>query len=154
MIRRAILFAFLFFFVAISSARADDPITLAQYQRLVDRATQLVQQSQGAPLDQRAGLLTQAAELLAQARQVKTEAGEIIAINNDNLIKDLNAAAQDSQHLSLTTSLPTRLRWWSYRHFRRCVLACSIDRQQTFGAVDLNAHQIVTRNHIGKSDRD
>jgi len=109
MIRRAIFFAAIFFFAAINSARADDPISLAEYQRVVERAIQLVAQSQGAVIDQRPALLKQAAALLANVREVQTDSGEHITVNNESLVKELNAAAQDSQHLYISSSLPARL---------------------------------------------
>jgi hypothetical protein len=107
--KRAIVIAFLFFFGAIASARADDPTSLAEYQRVVERAAQLVTQSQGSVLDQRPALLKQAAALLANVREVQTDAGERITVNNESLVKELNAAAQDSQHLYISNSIPARL---------------------------------------------
>lgn len=109
MIRRAIVIAALLFFAAITAARADEPISLAEYQRVVDRAIQLVTQSQGAVIDQRPALLNQAAALIASVREVQTDSGERLAVNNESLVKEFNAAAQDSQHLYISNSIPARL---------------------------------------------
>lgn len=111
MIRRAIFFASLVLLTASAprAAQADDPVSLAEYQRVVERTIQLVTQSQGAALEQRPELLKQAASLLANVREVQTDSGERITVNNDSLVKELNAAALDSQQAYLTSTLPGRL---------------------------------------------
>ncbi len=109
MMLRAILFALLASLCAVSITRADDPITLADYRRVLDQVVQLVSQSQGAALDQRPELLKQAANLLGGVRQVQLDSGEPITVHNDKLISELNKTAEDSQHLYISTTLSPRL---------------------------------------------
>jgi hypothetical protein len=95
--------------VARVDASAIKLVTAQLQTRVVDRAIQLVTQSQGAVIDQRPALLNQAAALLARVREVQTDSGERVAVNNESLVKELNAAAVDSQHLYISNAIPPRL---------------------------------------------
>lgn len=109
MIHRAIALATLVFFATAAAGQADDPTTIAKYRQVVDQVIQLVAQSQRAAPDQRPELLKLAAALLASVQQVQTDSGERVTVNNDSLLKELNAASQDSQHAYISSTLPKRL---------------------------------------------
>jgi len=111
MIRRACLLALVIIANAVSSASADDPSTLAAYQRAIEQATALIDRAATEQTAaQRQALIDQAITQLGATRQVQASSGERWSINNDPLIAELNAAKSDTQPSSRLQNIATRLR--------------------------------------------
>jgi uncharacterized protein DUF4129 len=92
------------FFLSSHIAYADDPLTLSEYKRVVERALTLVTQAASQPAGRaRRSFLTQAAEALGAVHVVQLDGGERITITNARLVDDLGSPTAD------TTNLRSRL---------------------------------------------
>lgn len=105
--RWAIFFALVILLVTGLPAHAENPVSLAEYQRALTTALELVQQAEQQTAASRVSLLTRAVALLKPITHVQTETG-MLALNNDALIGELESAAQNP-YASLT-AVRNRLR--------------------------------------------
>lgn len=91
---RAFLLALILFAFFAHLAQADDPISLDEYRAVVAQTFDLVEQATRTIGDQRASLLNQAADTLARAHEIQLDAAARVAVNNDDLIAELERVAQ------------------------------------------------------------
>ncbi len=111
MIRRACLLALVVMAIAVSIASADDPSTLAAYQRAVEQSTGLIDRAATEQNSaQRQSLIDQAIVQLGAISQVQASSGERWSVNNEQLLADLNAAKSDTQPSDRLQNIAARLR--------------------------------------------
>jgi hypothetical protein len=111
MIRRACLLALVVMAIAVSIASADDPSTLAAYQRAVEQSTALIDRAATEQNSaQRQSLIDQAIVQLGAISQVQASSGERWSVNNEQLLADLNAAKSDTQPSDRLQNIAARLR--------------------------------------------
>ncbi len=110
MIKRALVGVLVLVLLAAGTARADSPVTLADYRRTVEQALALVNQA-SALMDtgQRASLLGQAATLLDTVHQVQLAGDEQRPVDNSALVAELKAAAQNAGQYDRIQAAQARL---------------------------------------------
>lgn len=91
---RAIVLSLVLLAFTAPLARADGPISLAQYRQAIDEALALVDQALRAAPAQRPDLLLQAARRLGDAQEVQLESGGLIRLNNAAAITEIEQAAR------------------------------------------------------------
>ncbi len=83
---------------AVQVARAEGPIPLADYRRMVEQSLALVEQAVAQPIaSQRQALLQQAASLLGEVREVQLDSGERMSVNNEPLLAQMRDTTQSLQ---------------------------------------------------------